>query len=230
MGRFLDLLGTVNTKLQIGLGASGLALKVASSKLRARNVADSADAPLVGSVIAASGDALQLNEDAAGSGADWLYTLQRPATGMTAAQTITLPPNAGTNGFALTTDGAGNTSWSSVASGTDQAKVDTTALAFGSGATVAMYTHPANAVMVGIQVVIDTPFNGTPTLSIGIAGTTSKYMASTQVDLTAAAGTVFDLEPGVVASGSAESIIATYSAGGASAGAARILANYVIPS
>ena len=36
MARFLDLVGTTLTKLQIGLGAAGLNLKVAAGKLRAR--------------------------------------------------------------------------------------------------------------------------------------------------------------------------------------------------
>ena len=67
-------------------------------------------------------------------------------------------------------------------------------------------------------------------MSIGISGTTSKYMGSTQVDLTAAAATVFEVEPGLAAVGATENLIATYSAGSASAGAARILVDYVIPS
>ncbi len=229
--RFIsDFAGTALTKFQVGLGSAGLALKVVSSKFRARNVADSADAPLVGSVIAASGDFLELNEDAASAGADWKYTLARPSTGMTAARTITFPADAGTNGFALATDGAGNTSWVAVPSGSDQLKTDTTALAFGSGATVAMFNLPATAIITGVHVIIDTPFNGTPTVSIGIAGTTSKYTAASQVDLTAAAATTFDVEPSLAAPGSIEAIIATYSAGGASAGAARIITSYVIPS
>jgi len=228
MSRILDVLGTSLTEFQLGIG--GLFLKNSSSKVRARNAADNADAPIVGSVIAASGDFLELNEDAAGAAADWKYTLARPAAGMTANRTIVLPPDAGTNGFALLTDGAGNTSWGVVATGTDRDITDTTALAFGSGATVAMYTHPLGGVIQSIQIIIDTPFNGTPTVSIGIAGTVSKYMAATQVDLTAAAGTIFEVCPAVAAAAGAEALIATYSAGGASAGAARILTTYCIPS
>lgn len=229
-GRFQDLLGTVFSKFQIGLGATAVNLKEVTGKLRARNKADAADAPIVGSVISASGDVMELNEDAAAAGADWKYTIARPAAGMTAARTLTLPPDAGTNGFALVTDGAGNTSWVAVATGTDKQITDTTSLAFGSGATVAMYTHPANAIIEQVQVVIDTPFNGTPTVSIGIAGTVSKYMGSGSIDLTQPAGTVFEVAPGLAAVGGAESLIATYAAGGASAGAARILTTYVIPS
>lgn len=229
-GRFLDLLGTTYTKLQIGLGATALALKNASGKVRARNGADSADAPLVGSIIAASGDSIEINEDATGTGADRKYTLTRPAAGMAADLSITLPPDAGTNGFALITNGAGVAIWGAVAGGNDREITDTTALAFGSAASVAMYTHPANAVVQAVKVVIDTPFNGTPSLSVGITGTLSKYLAATSVDLSAAVGTSFEVDPGLAANGSAESIIASYAAGGATAGAARILTTYVIPS
>lgn len=229
-GRFLDLLGTTFTKLQIGLGSAGATLKVASSKLRARNTADSADVPVVGSVIAASGDYLELNEDAAAAGADWKYTLARPSSGMTAAVTLTLPADDGSPSQALTTDGSGNLSWTTVAAGTDKTVTDTTALAFGSTSPVSMFTLPANAVVEEVRVIIDTAFNGTPTLSIGVSGTTSKYMAATQVDLTATATTIFAVSPGITANGSSESLIATYSAGSASAGAARIEVDYVIPS
>lgn len=229
-GRFSDILGTLYSKFQIGIGPTAVNLKEVTGKVRARNKADSADAAIVGSVIAASGDVIEINEDAAAVGADWKYTITRPAAGMAAARNITLPPDAGTAGFALVTDGAGITSWVAVATGNDKKITDTTALAFGSAATVAMYTHPANAIVEQVQVVVDTPFNGTPTASIGIAGTVSKYMGSGSVDLTQPAGTVFDVSPGLVAVGTAESLIATYAAGGATAGAARVLTTYVIPS
>ena len=229
-GRFLDMLGTSYTKLQIGLGAAGIALKVATGKLRARNAADGADMPVVGSVIAASGDFIEINEDAAGTAADYKYTLARPAAGMAANLVVTLPSNAGSGGFALITDGAGNTSWQSVAGGNDKIITDTTTIAFGSASPVPMYNHPVGGVIEGIQLIVDTAFNGTPSVSVGIAGSTSKYLPSTQVDLTAAAGTVFDIVPGVAAAASAEAIIATYASGGATAGSARIIVSYSIPS
>ena len=229
-GRFLDALGTSYSKFQVGLGATAAAIKVAAGKLRARNAADTLDMPIVGSIIAASGDVIEINEDAASAGADWKYSIQRPAAGMTAALSLTLPPDAGSAGFALVTNGAGVASWQAVAGGNDKIITDTTSLAFGSGATVSMYNHPIGAVIEGIQVVIDTAFNGTPTMSIGIAGTVSKYVASNLLHLTEAAGTVFDIVPGVQAAAGIEAIIATYAAGGATAGAARIITSYSIPS
>lgn len=230
MGRFIDLLGTSLDKLQVGIGATAVSIKQVAGKLRARNKADSADVAVVGSVIAASGDFLELNEDATSAGADWKLTLARPATGMTAARTITLPGEAPTAGFALITDAAGQLSFSAIAAGSDKIITDTTTLAFGSTSPLSMFNLPANAVVHGISVVIDTAFNGTPSLSIGIAGTVSKYLGSTSVDLTQAATTSFDVEPALASVGSIEAVIATYAAGGATAGSARLLVAYSIPS
>ena len=230
-GRFIDVLGTTYSKLQLGLDSAALNLKAVGTKMRVRNKADSADAPVVGSVIAASGDFLELNEDAAGAGADWKVTLARPATGMTAAMTLTLPTSVGSPAQVLTTDGStGALSWTTVAAGNDKIITDTTSLAFGSTSPTAMFTLPANAVVQNVFVVIDTTFNGTPSLSVGITGTTSKYLASTQVDLTQPATTAFELQPGLPSVGTPENLIFTYAAGGASAGAARILVCYSIPS
>ena len=229
-GRFLDVLGTTYNKLQLGIDTAALNIKAVSNKVRARNKADSADAPLVGSVIAASGDFLELNEDAAGSGADYKLTLARPATGMSAAVTLTFPATAGTAAQALTTDGSGALSWTTIAAGTDKVVTDTTSLAFGSTSPTAMFTLPANAVISEIAVVVDTAFNGTPSLSVGITGTLSKYLSSTQVDLTQPATTTFEIQPGMASVGTTEALIFTYAAGGASAGAARILVSYSIPS
>ena len=226
--RFLDLLGTLGAKFQLGI--NGLLLKSTGGKIRARNAADSADAPLVGSTIEASGDSLTLNEDAAGSGADWKLKLSRPATGMTQDLDFKLPANYGTANFVLQTDGAGNLSWAADASATNMQATDTTDLVFGSSSPVAMFTLPANAVVERVQVIIDESFDGAPSLSIGISGTLSKYLGSTQVDLKASAGTIFEVSPGLEANSSAENLIATYSAGGAAAGAARLLVTYVIPS
>lgn len=226
--RFLDLLGTLGAKFQLGI--QGLILKNTGGKIRARNAADNADAPLVGSTIEASGDSLTLNEDAAGSGADFKITISRPGTGMTEDLVLTLPADKGAAGYTLATDGNGNLSWQSSSTASNLEATDTTDLVFGSSSPLAMFTLPADAVVLKVQVVIDTPFNGAPSLSIGITGTLAKYLASTQVDLTAAAGTVFEVSPGLAANGSSENLIATYAAGAASAGAARLLVTYAIPS
>ena len=226
--RWLDLKGTLGTILQLGI--NGLQLKSTGGKIRARNAADDTDVPLVGSSIQASGDSLTLNEGAAGAGADWTMTISRPDTGMTQHLTFKMPANYGTADFVLKTDGAGNLSWGASASATNLEATDTTDLVFDSTGTVAMFQLPANAVVRLVAVIVDAPFDGTPSLSIGVTGELSRYLGSTQVDLTAAAGTVFEVDPAAAAEATAQDLIATYSAGGATEGAARMLVSYVIPS
>ncbi|UZZ08960.1 hypothetical protein NDO41_16315 [Ectopseudomonas mendocina] len=226
--RFLDLRGTLSTIIRLGI--NGLQLKSAGGKIRARNTDDTDDVPLVGSSIQASGDSLVLNVDAAGAGADWSMTISRPDTGMTQNLTFKMPASYGTADFVLKTDGAGNLSWGASASATNLEATDTTDLEFDSTGTLAMFQLPANAVVRLVAIIVDAPFDGTPSLSIGVTGELSRYLGSTQVDLTAAAGTVFEVDPAAVAEVTAQDLIATYSAGGATEGAARMLVSYVIPS
>ncbi len=229
MSKILDLLGTSLSKLQIAIG--GVVLKNSSGNLLVRNPADSADAALTASQLNNSGDSLILNSDAVGAGADWAVTLARPAAGMTAAWTLTVPPTPGTANFVLQTNGAGVTSWVANSGATNQVTTDTTTLAFGTTSPLALFTLPVNAIVSAVRVTVDTPFTGgTPSLSVGITGTTSKYLSSTQVDLTAAAQSIFESYPGRAAIGATEALLATYAANSASAGAARIEVDYVIPS
>jgi hypothetical protein len=90
-----------------------------------------------------------------------------------------------------------------------------------------MFTTAAGDVITEIQVIPDPAFNGTPTLSIGIAGTVSKYATATDIDLAVTAGSI--IHPCLPAGG-VEAIIATYAAGGASVGSARILVSYGTPN
>lgn len=227
MGYFSDLLGTVRSKFQLGIG--GVQLKNSTGNLLVRNAGDSADSNITAAKVSVSGEILEINSDAAGSAADWKYTLQRPAAGMTAAVVLTLPIDDGTAAQVLQTDGSGNLSWASAGSTSSLDHLDTTSLAFGTASPLSLFSTGAGDVIEYIQVCIDTAFNGAPSLSIGISGTTSKYFAATDVDLTAAAGTVFESHPGLAAAG-AEALIATYAAGAASAGAARILVHYASPA
>lgn len=232
MGRFADLIGVLGGKLQLGLG--GAQIKNNAGTVEARNAADSAYAQMRMLLAAITGDDIVLNEQASSSGSSWKFTLSRPSTGMTHDITVIMPSGDPSVGQALTVASFASNiitlQWTTIAGGAEKIVVDTTTVAFGSTSPIAMYTAPANAVHTMFQVIVDTTFNGTPTLSIGVTGTTSKYVASTQVDLKAAAGTIFEVCPGVAATGSTENVIATYSAGGASAGSARILAYYAIPA
>lgn len=227
MSKFDDLMGTVLSYFQIGF--TGPRLKNSSGNLSVRNPADSADAEITASKVNISGNAIDLNSDAAGAGADWRLSIQRAIAGMTANLTFLWPSNYGTNGQALVSDGTGNMSWASVGNTAICGKYDSTSIAFGTASPVALLTTTATDIIARVSIVIDTAFNGTPSLSIGVAGTTSKYGPSTSIDLTQAAGTTIQLHPSLAAQG-VENLIATYAAGGASAGAARIIVEYVSPA
>lgn len=224
-----DLAGTMLGYFR--LGSTGPRLKASGANLLVRNPGDSADAAITVSTVNVSGNGFTINSDAAGSGADWAYTINRPASGMTAAVTLTLPVDDGTNGQVLATDGSGNLSWVSAASTDACVKVDSTALAHNSSSTVAMLTLPANAQVVLVRVYVDTAFNATgpATMSVGTAGSASKYMGATSVDLTTVGS--YEVTPGEIPSGSTEAIQIAFSAGtSASAGAARVEVHYAIPA
>lgn len=231
-GRFLDLLGTLYSKFQLGLG--GPQLKGSSGTVEARNAADNAYATIRAALLEVYGDDIVINAGAAESGADWTFTVTRPSSGMTHNVQVIWPSADPSVGQALTVASfAGDVitlGYTTIAGGAEKIVVDTTSLAFGTSSPLTMYTAPASAVHTMFQVIIDTAFDGTPTMSIGITGTTSKYVGTGSIDLTAPAGTIFEVCPGVAAPGGTENIIATYSAGGATAGAARILGYYAVPS
>lgn len=227
MPQVIDLKGTSNPSLQIE--KAGVRVKNAAGNAVVRNAADTADAQLTASILNSSGDSIVINSDATGTGNDFRTTIQRSAS-QTQTITYTLPVDDGSPSQYLMTDGAGVLSWTSVAGSSDKAAVDTTSLAFGSAATVSMFTLPANAVVQTVSVIIDTAFNGTPSMSIGVAGNTSKYMASNQVDLNDVAKSRWVTTPNEIALGTTESLIITYAAGGATAGAARALVEYSIPA
>jgi hypothetical protein len=221
-----DLVGTAMSYLKIGF--AGVRLKNSSGNLLVRNSGDSADAQVTTSQLNNSGDLVVINSDAASTGADWKLNLRRATSGMTGDVDFKFPPDDGTANYVLQTDGSGNTSWVSAGSTSNLTHVDTTSLAFGSTSPVTMFTLPANAVITNIQVLVDTAFDGSATMSVGVSGTTSKYVSSTQVDLTTTG--VYEINPGLTADAGTNALIITYSATSPSVGAARVLVEYSIPS
>jgi len=227
MAWYNDLLGTTSTTFKIGVNHL---IKAITGGFAVRNAADNADGKIQASQFEASGDTgLIINSDSAGSGADWKITLNRPTSGMTADYTLTLPTDDGSPSQVLTTNGSGVLSWASAGSTADKIGVDTTALAFGTASPLALFTTPVNAIIHKIEVIIDTAFDGTPSFTVGITGQTSKYMTATQNVLTDTAGTGYESNPKLAAT-AGESLIGTYSAGGATVGAARVLVHYSVPT
>ncbi len=226
MSLWSDLIGTTKSFFKIGL--TGVRLKDSSGNLLIRNNADSADSQVTASKLNNSGDSLTINSDAVSTGADWKLNLARPSSGMTADVTVTFPTTGGTAGQVVTTDGSGNWSYTAVTTA-QNVTVDTTTLAFNSSSPVTMFTLPANAVVHMVRAIVDTAFDSTPTMTVGKAGTTAKYMGSTDNDLTATAATAFDAHTNPAPIGSTEALIITYSAASASVGSARVEVHYSVP-
>ena len=229
MSIWSDLVGTTRSFFRIGF--AGPRLKNAAGTLAVRNAGDTADAEIIVKQLHNTDDQIEINSDAAGAGADRKLTLRKNAAA-TADLTIDFPAAKGTDGYLVrqkpgTAAGVLELELVAPSSTSANTAVDTTSLGFGSTSPVAMFQLAATAVIQRIQVVIDTPFNGAPSVSVGIAGSTSKYAAATDIDLPAAAATVFEIHPGLPAQGVAENLIATYASGTATAGAARILVDYV---
>ena len=236
MGLWADLVGTTKAVFQIGIGGVKL-----SNNAGGLDVTTTGDAPsaITASKLNVTGEIIEFNSDAAGSGADWKYSIQRPASGQPHALTLTLPPTHGAANQVLQTSGDDNytTTWVDQVSATPMLTCDTTTLNWNSASEVAMFTLPIGAVVDRVKVILDTAFNGTSlaTLSVGTTGGgSSKYFAAGQANLKGTAKDVFESNPGEVAvSGSDESLVITFAAasgGSPSAGSARVMVFYVIPS
>lgn len=233
MGVFKNLLGTVLDRFQYGL--DGPMHKRDAAELSVRNADDSEYAALRTALVRVFGDAIELNAGAAGAGADRVMRLVRPDTGMTTDIDIVMPTGTPSPGqqlrVAAYASGVVTLEYYTASVGaSNMVLLDETDIAFGATSPVALLTKPANALVDRVKVIIDTPFDGTPSLSVGTAGSASKYVAASHIDLGAAAGTVFELDAGEAATVGTEDIIATYSAGSASAGAARVQVYYALPS
>ena len=179
--------------------------------------------------VLVNGNSITLNAGATESGASWKLLVARPSSGMTADWTMTLPTTPGATNQAMVTDGAGNMSWATIPT-TANLSIHSVSLAFGTTSPLTLITLPANASVIKIRIHVDTAFTGGTgaNVSVGITGTTSKYMSATQSSL----GTVgiYEVNPNNIPDISTEALIATYSAGSASAGAARIEIQYAVPS
>ena len=245
MGIKIDLTGTTKDTFEIGL--SGVHLHDEAGNL----VVFQADGTTPANVTAADVTAAAVKVtglDLCFNSADGDHHYHVTAPDVAAAVDFVLPANEGTVNYVLATDGSGTTSWVAVPTGSSD-KIDSTALAATVAAdntdiaahTVATgVTLASGDVINKIQIIVDTPFDMTvadlqclPTVSVGIAGTLSKYAAAGDVDLKVAG--IYEINPGVAAAAGEEAIILTYTGGSvtdhaAEVGAARVLIFYATPS
>ena len=227
MAVFMDIKGTSQSTFQLGKG--GPKLKNSAGIFQARNAADSAFVDIVGAILKAASDSIQLNSDATSAGADWVMTLARPASGMTAAVTYTLPA-APVNGYVLSTDGSGGLSWVAPASTANASSADSTSFVFSDSSPISLFTLPANAIIDRIQIIIDTPFDDAATITV--QGTTSSrtYALAVESDLEGSARDVYTVHPGFDATVASDVLEATLTPASATAGAGRVVVYYVIPT
>lgn len=216
MPLFTKLRATIESLFGIGIGSNQINLKNdAGATLSLRNAADSSFVGLKASTL----DVQDTNGQRA--------RLQVPD--LASDYALTLPADDGSPGQVLQTDGSGVLSW--VANGSAAGGVirDVTALAFGTASPATMFTLPANAVIDAVVVIVDTAWNGTtPQVTVGVSGTPAKYTAAADVDLKTVGE--YRINPGLVANGSSENLIATYTASGATQGAGRIFVEYSVPA
>lgn len=222
-----DYKGTSQATFQFGKG--GAKIRTSAGNLEARNAANSAYVSFLAETFLANGDTLTFNQNATLSGASWKMSLKRPSTGMTANVDYTFPAAPDAGKF-LQTDALGNLTWATAATGAGSVLTDSTDFAFNSAGTIALFTLPANAVVLSVKIFVDTAFDDSPSISVGITGTPAKYMATTDVDLTSGSGDRWESNPNNVPVGTTEALIATYNAGTSTVGAGRIMVEYTIPN
>lgn len=196
------------------IGFTGPRLKNSGGTLQVRNTGDTTYARADVGKLSVN-DAFQVLVQASPSqGADY---------------TLTLPTTDGSPSQVLSTNGSGVLDWVSAASTAPLWTADTTSFAFGSGAVVAAFTLPINAVVTRVDVFVDVAFNGAPSLSVGVnAGSASLFVGAADLLLTVADR--YEIHPQVAASGSTSAIELYYSAGGATAGSGRVVVTYAVPA
>jgi hypothetical protein len=90
----------------------------------------------------------------------------------------------GNVGDVLTTDGTGNLSWARapvLSSLTNNRQVS---MAYNSLAVVELVTLPVGSLVELVSIYVDSAYNGTPSISVGVTGSPEKYFQQSAIDLT----------------------------------------------
>ena len=213
MASWLKITGTQVGKFILGL--TGVTLKNNAGNLDVRNNADSAYANVGLNSVTLNGNTY--------------YNTIQPSASQTQNVVLTLPTDDGSAGQVLSTDGTGVLSWVSAANTAPCLTADTTSFAFGSGSTISAFTLPANAVVDSTVIIVDSAFDGTPTLSVGYNGGSASYYAGSGDNLLTVADR-YQIPNQAAASGTTQSIELYYSAGSATTGSGRVIVYYSIPA
>lgn len=191
---FGDVFGTLASYFRIGPIATALRLKNSSGVLDIRNAGDSAWA-----------SAGMHTAKIFGTNASNSVSLVAPGS-LASAYTLTLPPDDGSTGQVLRTDGSGTLTFVDVVSNSDLVAVEAFTEATSSPLTV--FTAPANAIITAVRVVVSVAAGGgSPTISVGFSGTPEAYMATAENDLKNTG--VYEVAPQISVGGSPLAVIAT---------------------
>lgn len=209
-----DLVGTLRAFFRIG----SVRLKNSAGDINVRNAADTAWKAAIAEKVGGR------------NVTDFGFNL-KAAVGSVAVVEYTMPAAdavATSNDYALVSNGTGGLTWVLVVTGANTLKKQSSTVLFSSSSPVAIFTPPALATIQTIVVDVDTAFDGAPTLAVGIGGDTGKYMSTTENEL----GTVgvYETSPEFQEDGSPDAIIATFVAGGATAGSCEVVVVYANPA
>ena len=133
------------------------------------------------------------------------YTALTSASGLGGSVVFTLPAADGSTGQFLKTDGSTNLGWAAASLYSEQ--VIDTAFSEASGATLAIFTPPANGTITKVQITVAAAAaTGTPTIAVGIVADPDRDMDETETDLKTAG--CYEVYPNTAVSGSPAAMIA----------------------
>lgn len=139
------------------------------------------------------------------------------------------PVDDGASSQVLTTDGAGNLTWATVATAENTIRVVQTIAAWDGTSPVAMFTPPAGSTIRKIMVDVETAFDGaSPALSVGTAGDPSRFMGTNENEIDAVG--IYETAPLDEVGATPDPVVMTFAAGaGATEGLARVSVEYKLP-
>jgi len=207
MGVWKNIVGLIGSTLQFNFTGP----KAAGSSTDTVTITSSTDGDGKVVAVTANHTNIELYDN------DAMTTTITMATGGGGDITMVLPNNDGDANNALTTDGSGNLSWTDL----DSVCARILTLNWNDGASQSLAAAASGRFIDRVVVKVTTAFDGTvPAVEIGIGGTTDKYVAGTEIDLTTVGS--YSVDVANYESGS-EELLATFTAGGgASEGIAEI--------
>jgi len=215
MASWLKIIGTQTGRFILGL--TGVSIKNNSGTLDVKNNADTAYAPI-------KVEKITHFNNSAGFGNTWQVSATQAAN-----YTYTEPEDDGSPGEVLSTDGSGVLSWVPAGSTAPCLTAFETTVNFGDSTPITMFTLPAAATVDHVTIIVDTAFDGTANLTVGVNGGSASEFTTTSDSRLQVADRYDVPYQGLPDPGTLDIEIA-YAAGGASVGSARVIVAYWTPA